>query len=371
MLGCRGVPAAYSGVERHVEELGARMAAAGHEVVVFGHGAGAAGTYRGMVQRALPTIHTKHLETITHTALSTAASLRGFDVVHYMAIGPGLLAPLPKLLSRAVVVQTIHGRDSEREKWGRGARTVLRTAEWASTRVPDTTIVVSRTLQAHYERHGGRRTVFIPNGVTAPPAPEPERLARFGVAPGGFVLFVGRLVPEKAPDLLIEAYRRSSISMPLLIVGGSAHTDRYVARLEQAAAEDDRIRLTGPVYGDDVSALFGSAAAFVSPSNLEAGAPLTVLEAAVAGVPVVVSDIEPQRELVTHDVAGARLFRAGDADSLREALHRALADPTAEREAARALAPAVAAAHDWDDIAARTLSTYQQALEQRGGRGRR
>ena len=359
------MPAAYSGVERHVEELGARVAAAGHEVVVFCHGRGPDGRYRGMEQRHLPAIPTKHLETITHTILATGAALRGFDIVHYMAIGPGLLAPVPKLLSRAAVVQTIHGRDGERDKWGAVAKAVLRAAEWTSARVPDTTIVVSQTLRAHYANHHGADTVFIPNGVTVPPPPDPVRLERFGVEPARFVLFVGRLVPEKAPDLLIRAYRGTSIDLPLLIVGGSAHTDDYVAQLEREAAGDPRIRMVGPVYGEDVSTLFGSAAAFVSPSNLEAGAPMTVLEAAVAGVPVIVSDIEPQRELVDEDVPGARLFRAGDEASLRDALARALAHPQGERSAAQAKIAKVLAAHDWDDIAARTIATYETALAQR------
>jgi glycosyltransferase involved in cell wall biosynthesis len=362
MVGSRGVPARYSGIERHIEELGARLADAGHEVVVFCHGRSDERSYRGMHLRHLPIIPTKHLETISHTTLSTAAVLRGFDIVHYHAIGPGLLAPVPRYLSKAAVVQTIHGRDGERDKWGRGAKAVLSLAEWASARVPNTTIVVSATLRDHYARRYGSSTVFIPNGVIPPRAVQPSKLDRFGVEPHGYVLFVGRLVPEKAPHLLIDAYKRSTLTMPLLIVGGSAHTDAYVAELERQADTDPRIHVVGPVYGEEVDALFGNAALFVSPSNLEAGAPITVLEAAAVGTPVLVSDIEPQRELVTEDGPGARLFSAGDESSLVAALERSLLDPDAERAAARARIPSILAAYDWDMIAAQTIDAYEQTL---------
>ncbi|MCU1377207.1 MAG: glycosyltransferase, partial [Acidimicrobiales bacterium] len=129
---------------------------------------------------------TKHLETISSTALATASALVGFDVVHFHALGPGLLAPAPRFLGRARVVQTVHGRDGQRAKWGRGARLVLGVAERMSARVPDATIVVSDTLAAHYREEHGCRADMIPNGATPPRPVGPEVLAeRFGLRPGG------------------------------------------------------------------------------------------------------------------------------------------------------------------------------------------
>ncbi|HMC41504.1 MAG TPA: glycosyltransferase family 4 protein, partial [Acidimicrobiales bacterium] len=201
MLGHRGVPARYSGIERHVEEIGARLAARGHNVVVFCRTNGSRDrpeTYRGMSLAHLPAITTKHLETITHTGLSTLRAMRGFDVVHFHAVGPGLLAPLPRYLSGARVVQTVHGFDADRAKWGATARRVLQVAQHMSARVPDATITVSRFLQDEYRRRYRRETIFIPHGVIQPePRPAHEIMQRYDLRPGGYVLFVGRLVPEK------------------------------------------------------------------------------------------------------------------------------------------------------------------------------
>jgi glycosyltransferase involved in cell wall biosynthesis len=371
MLGSRGIPARYSGVERHVEELGARLVERGHDVVVFCNNAQVddrSPTYRGMALRHLPAVPTKHLETISSTALATASAMVGFDVVHYHALGPGLLAPAPRWLSRAAVVQTVHGRDGHRAKWGTGARLVLGLAERMSARVPDATIVVSSTLAGDYRRAYGTEPDVIPNGVTAPEPVGPEVVAeRFGLAPGGYVLFVGRLVPEKAADLLVRAFAHVETDLRLVVAGGSAHTDGYVQHLRRLAALDDRVVLTGPVYDEACQALLRHATVFVSPSELEAGAPLTLLEAAMHGTPVLVSDIAAQREGVPVDGPGQRLFTAGDEADLAAALARVLADVEGERAGAESMRRRLSGLHDWEAVTSATEAVYRRVA----GRTRR
>src|SRR5262244_1665114 len=78
MLGTRGVPASYSGFETCAEELGARLAQRGHEVTVYcrvPHVSYPGAAYRGMRLVKLPTIRSKHLDTITHTLLSSIHAL--------------------------------------------------------------------------------------------------------------------------------------------------------------------------------------------------------------------------------------------------------------------------------------------------------
>ena len=121
MIGQRGVPATFGGIEHHVEELGSRLVERGHEVTVFcrtNYVHEPLGEYRGMRLRHLPTVGTKHLDAIAHSASSTWSALRegGFDIVHYHALGPGLMAFAPRLASRAKVVLTAHGLDYERAK---------------------------------------------------------------------------------------------------------------------------------------------------------------------------------------------------------------------------------------------------------------
>ena len=364
MIGQRGVPATFGGVERHVEELGSRLAARGHEVIVYArtnYVEQRRDTWRGMSVRNLSTIDSKHLDAIVHSAKATLAAMRaGVDVVHYHAVGPGLPSPLPRFASRAKVVHTIHGRDSERAKWSRPAQIVLRTAEWMSARVPDETIVVSRHLGEHYEQAYHRRTTWIPNGVDEPTVRAPSTIAeRWGLTTGSYLLFLGRLVPEKAPDLLIRAFRRLPGDLRLVIAGGSSYTDEYVALLEREAALDPRVVLAGYVFGTELDELYSNAAAFVLPSYLE-GLPLTLLEAGSYGTPVVASDIPPHVEIVGADAPGHRLFPSGDEDALVEAIRRATAETKVEREGAAAFRGEVLATYRWDTVTDTTEDLYRR-----------
>jgi glycosyltransferase involved in cell wall biosynthesis len=365
MLGLRGVPATFGGIERHVEEVGARLVEMGEDVTVFcrnNYAADRRAEHRGMRLRYLPTVGTKHLDAIVHTGLAAPLSLAGFDVVHFHAVGPGLLSPLPAYLSHARVVQTVHGLDSERQKWGPLATAVLRAGEWLSARVPDTTIVVSRVLEQHYLRRYGRLTHYVPNGIEVqPPAGGDEVLRRLGLRPGGYLLFVGRLVPEKAPDLLLRAFALVKTDLRLVVVGGSSHSDEYVATVEGLAAGDDRVLLTGYLYNHDLAQLYAHAAAFVTPSTME-GSPLTLLEAAAAGTPVLASDIPAHLELLGVDSAGRRSFPAGDAQALAASISRVTADLDAERLGAARLREELLAARSWDAVAAATQDVYRRVL---------
>lgn len=366
MVGQRGVPATWGGVERHVEELGARLADRGHEVTVWSRAGYDDGRrrHRGMRVRRAPTVDDKHLEASVHAALATAAATAARpDIVHLHALGPGLFAPLPRLAGTRVV-QTVHGFDHQRGKWGRVAGSVLRAGAWTSERSPHAVIGVSRQVADHYATHGRGLAVHVPNGVATPSTPDPSRLARFGIEPDGYVLWVGRLVPEKAPDLLVRAFARVPGDVRLVICGGSSHTDRYAAKVARLAAADPRIVLPGVVLGEDLSALYAHTAAFAIPSTLE-GLPLTLLEAAAHAAPVVASDIAPHREVLVADGPGRRLVPAGDVRAVAAGLDRVLTSPTTERAGAEHLRREVLARYDWDAAADATEAVYLAVL----GRG--
>jgi len=363
MLGTRGVPATFGGIEHHVEEIGSRLVARGHEVTVYSQskylGGARVQDHRGMRVVRVPTLPTKSLEAIAHSAMSTVAAMsRGYDVVHYHAVGPGLVAPLPRYLGSARVVQTIHGLDGDRAKWGRAAQTILNLATWMSAHVPHNTVTVSSALADHYRLRYGRSCTTIVNGVT-PRAPRPADIIRskYGLGHGDFTLFVGRLVPEKRPDLLIRAFAELDTASRLVIVGGSSYTDDYVAELRRLAARDDRVVMPGYVYGDELDEFFTNASAFVQPSALE-GLPLTLLEAMGSGIPVIASDIAPHLEVVGRSRTGARLFHEGDLGSLVEALQWAQKDPEAERRAAATDAACVARTFNWNACVDRLEAVY-------------
>lgn len=371
MIGQRGVPATFGGVERLVEEVSAELVARGHHVTVYcrpNYTAGRPAAYRGMRLRYVPTVGTKHLDAVVHSLLCTLDAMRMRpDVIHYHAIGPAVCAALPRIATRSTIVVTVHGMDNERAKWGSWPRRLLTVAAWLSARVPAATLTTSATLQEQFRALGGRRVVHVRHGVRAvSPRPATEISSRWGLFPGSFFLFVGRLVPEKRPDLLLRAFRRLPGEYRLVLAGGSSFTDDFVQTLLRLAARDRRILLPGYVYGEVLQELYSNAAAFVQPSELE-GMPLTLLEAASYGTPVVASDIPPHVELLGAERPGQRLFADGDEDSLLTALQRVLLDPGEERRGAAALRERIVAGHDWAVAAAQTEAVYRDA----GAGGRR
>lgn len=371
-VGTRGVPAAEGGVERHVEELGSRLAARGHDVTVYcrtNYVTDRREAHRGMRLRYVASAGTKHLDFIAHSAASTILTMRRPpDIIHYHAIGSALVAPLPRYLSRTGVVLTVHGLDYARQKWTGAARAALKVAERLSARVPHTTIVVSRALADHYATRLGRVPVYIPNGMPeATLRPRGPAVERLGLAGHDYVLFVGRLVPEKAPDLLVRAFREVPGDARLVIVGSSGFTDAYAGLVRNLAAVDPRVIMAGGVFGDELAELYSNAAAFVLPSSLE-GLPITLLEAVAHRAPVIVSDIAPHLEVVGADGPGHRVVRQGDARALTSSITAAIQDRGGEMLGASALFDLVSAQYSWDVITTETEQVYANVLARRTAR---
>jgi len=366
MVGQKGMPATYGGVERHVQELAVRLVESGHQVVVYNRPSYAdddVHDFRGVRVVTLPSLATKHLDAITHVALCTAHALRSdADIVHYHAIGPALLSWVPRLRRTGVVV-TIHGQDWQRPKWGPVAAMALRAGEWMAMHAPHRTIVVSESLSNRLSLEYGRSTDFIPNGITLDAEEDRSILDELGLEPGKYVFFASRLVPEKGAHYLIEAYRRTRMKLPLVIAGDSSFSSGYVRTLH-AGSTGDGVIFPGYVYGQRLAALFKNAALFVLPSDIE-GLPIVLLEALGYGTPVLASDIPPNRE-VLGDLG--RTFRVGDVDDLAKQLVACLGELPSLSEQARQTAATIGAAYDWDVVTAQTIAVYEGVLSETHGR---
>lgn len=386
ILGLRSIgPTALGGIEKVVEELSTRYVNEGHEVTVFVRARYAAGSgteYKGVRLKPLPAVYTKHLEAITNTIIAILYSLRGYDIVHVNALGPALLSFVPRLFGRKVFV-TVHGQDWKREKWGRFASRVLRLGEWAAVTFPTRTIVVSRTLREYEKEHFGRDVLFIPNGVNPPDANvEPRDDGRF--PKDGYVLFMGRLVPEKGCHFLIRAFRSLRTSKKLVIAGAALHTDKYAAELRRLAEGDDRIEFVGPIYEEEKDTAMRNALLFVLPSTIE-GMAIVLLEAMSYGKCCLCSDIDENLEVVyptsepgtavtindkfVADGGGlpdahmrGMCFRSGDVDDLAAKLEFLIEHRTAVNALGAAARKHVAEYHDWDRIARLHLDAYGEAL---------
>jgi glycosyltransferase involved in cell wall biosynthesis len=373
MIGQKGWPPVHGGIERHVAELATRLAARGILIDIYSrpHYSAARGEVApGIRVRRLPSIPTKHLDAITHSALATLDVLaRRVDVVHYHALGPGLLAGLPRWVGRRATVVTVHGLDWQREKWGPVARAVLRCGERACVRQPHRTIVVSRALQDHFRERRSCETVLIPNGI-APPVHRAPHLIRERGVPERYVLFVGRLVPEKGCHLLTAAWARLPAEirrgMALVIAGDAGFTDAYARRL-RAEASPDTLFL-GYVHGEILDELYTNAELVALPSTLE-GLSIALLEGMSYGRCCLVSDIPPNRE-----AAGscARLFPSGDVATLGRELASLLADPGSRARLGAAARSHALENYSWDRAADQTAALYRELLASRAaGAGRK
>lgn len=323
MIGQKGIPALWGGVERHVEELSTGLVSRGHNVTVYGRGwytrAAQNGTttplmhtYKGVHIVYVPSIRTKHLDTISHVLGATFHALfQHYDIIHYHGVGPSLLAWIPRVLCpRTKIIATFHSPDRLHGKWGTIAKLVLTWGEWASCHFAHETITVSQTLQRYAADTYKVPTIYIPNGVTLQEdcarITNMENILRgFNVRAGRYVVIMARFVSHKGIHLALEAWRRALRDYPtrmrglrLVVIGDEQGEREYAQAIRRMAKKIPHVILTGWQNTDTVHTLLSQSLMFVQPSQSE-GMPLSVLEAMSHGKPVIASDLPEHRELVT------------------------------------------------------------------------
>jgi glycosyltransferase involved in cell wall biosynthesis len=218
-------------------------------------------------------------------------------------------------------------------------------------------IAVAPTLAERLRRQfpsRADRIRYIPNGAPDLPAhlTAEQVLADFGLEPKRYVLAIGRLVPEKGFDRLVRAFRTAGDTRKLVIVGSDIHGSAYSRELLEQA--DGQVRFLGAQPRSVLRRLYEQADLFVLPS-LHEGLPISALEAAACGTPMLLSDIVPNRDL---GLEAGNYFPAGNEAALTAALRRPSADYAYDVERMRE-------AFDWTRIAERTLEVYRKALPAR------
>lgn len=357
-IGGRGVISKYSGIESYYEEVGRRLAGMGHEVTVYcrNYFTPAITEHNGMRLVRLPTIRSKHLETLIHTLLSTVhAVTQPYDVVHYHALGPALFSLFPRLRGTKTAV-TVQGLDWQRKKWGRIASAILQLGERASVRLPNTTMVVSQALRQRYHDLHGVKAIYIPNGGVLRDRVPPRHILEWGLQPGRYVLFLGRFSPEKGCHLLVEAFEQIRTDVKLVMAGAVSYCDDYCSELRTHASE--RIRILGWVSGEALDELLTNAMIFVLPSDME-GLSLALLDAMGAGLCVLTSDVPENREAT--EGAGFT-FRCGSAVDLADRLRFLMANPTVRAAAGKAARRRIEDQYQWQKVAEGIEDAYFEAL---------
>lgn len=371
VLGHKRIPSREGGIEIVVEELATRMATLGHDVTCYnrkGHHVSGQefdsninnGTYRDVKIKSVFTIDKKGLAAMTSSFFAAVkAAFSKYDVVHFHAEGPCAMMWIPKMFGKRCVA-TIHGLDWARSKWGGFATKYIKFGEKVAVKRADEIIVLSKNVQQYFKDTYNRETVFIPNGVSKPEIREAREITeKFGLEKDSYILFLGRIVPEKGVHYLIEAFKNVNTDKKLVIAGGASDTDEYMNELKTLASGDGRILFTGFVQGRLLEELYSNAYVYTLPSDLE-GMPLSLLEAMSYGNCVLGSDISEIAEVVEDK---AVLFKKSDVNDLQEKL-QCLADNADIVKGYKDTATEyICDKYSWDDVVEKTLELYIKADE--------
>lgn len=351
------------GIEVVVNELATRMAAKGHKVICYDrrskHVSGATldipTDTKGVQIIPVWTIDRKGLAAFTSSLVAALrASFSKADVVHIHAEGPAAMAWIPKLFGKRVIV-SVHGLDHLRaEKWSGFGRRYIYFGEKVAVKCADEIIVLSKNLQNYFMDKYNRKTVFIPNGVNKPQSVPAKMITeKWGLTKDSYVLFLGRIVPEKGLKYLVQAWNGLKTDIKLVIAGGSSDTKSFMDELK--GMSNDNVIFTGFQQGQILEELYSNCYLYCLPSDLE-GMPLSLLEAMSYGNCCVVSDIPECAEVVEDK---AVVFKRSDVSSLRTTLQDLLDDESRVTDYKNKAADFICSKYNWDDVVDRTLELYQ------------
>lgn len=370
MLGHKRIPSREGGVEIVVSELSTRMVKKNCEVTCYnrkGHHVGGASfdtekvsDYYGVRLKEVFTFDKKGLAAMTSSFFASIKAAFGrYDVVHFHAEGPCAMLWLPKLFGKRCIA-TIHGLDHQRAKWGRLAAWYIKAGEKCAVRKADEIIVLSENIKNYFADTYNRKTVYIPNGVSRPEILSAcEITDKFGVCKDDYILYLGRLVPEKGIHYLIEAFKNVKTSKKLIIAGGSSDTSEYEKELRTLAEGDDRIIFTGFVQGTLLGELYSNAYIYVLPSDLE-GMPLSLLEAMSYSNCCLTSDIPECAEVVGDKGV---VFKKSNVVELHSKLQYLCDDRQVVDDLKSKASDYVCEKYSWDSVVEKTLNIYKNIQE--------
>lgn len=369
VIGAKSLPPRQGGIEHHCAEIYSRLVAQGHSVDFFARSnwtrlpAFRCHDFRGIRVMTLPCSRLRGTDAFTSAALGALLTLGNrYDIVHFHGLGPALFSWLPRFFSSAKVVVTCHGLDWQRAKWSKFASRLIQLGEKVTAKVADEIVVVADNLQDYFWKTYGRDASYIPNAPATYATSDPDSTyttTTLGLEPGRYIVFLGRLVPEKCPDLLIQAFKRLQPSGWKLVLVGNYDGSSFHSKLLNLSTGDSSIVFTGELRGAKLADVVRGAGLFVLPSNLE-GLPLALLEAMHEGVPVLASDIPPHRKLLGSD--RGLLFRTEDLESCIEQLNWAIQHPQEMQAMSQKAQAHITMLYNWNEITNDYLNLYEQLL---------
>lgn len=370
MLGQKRIPSREGGVEIVVEELSTRMVKLGHNVVCYNRSGKHAldkskknedlKTYKGVMLRKVITIDKKGLAAMTSSFFATIKVLFSkSDVVHYHAEGPCAWMWIIKWFSKKRIIATIHGLDWQRAKWGNFAAKYIKFGEKMAVKYADEIIVLSKNVQDYFKKEYNRETVFIPNGVNKPKIEKADIITeKYGLKKDDYILYLGRLVPEKGIHYLIDAFNKIETDKKLVIAGGASDTDSYFVELKEMSKDNKNIIFTGFVEGKELSELYSNAYIYCLPSDLE-GMPLSLLEAMSYKNCCLTSDIKECSEVTQNNGV---TFKKSNVKNLAKILQSLCDDVKEVKKYKDEAQDYILSKYNWDDVVDRTLKLYKREM---------
>lgn len=367
MIGHKRIPSREGGVEVVVEELSTRMVEQGHEVICYNRGGKHVSgknyaisnlkEYKGVKLVKCLTIDKKGLAAITSSFFGSIKILFSKnDIVHYHAEGPCTMIPIIKFFSKKKVIATIHGLDWQRAKWGGFATKYIKFGEKMAVKYADEIIVLSKNVQKYFKDTYNRKTVFIPNGVNKPTNIKASIIKnKYNLKKDDYILFLGRMVPEKGIHYLIDAFKNIKTDKKLVIAGGASDTNSYYSELQDKARDNKNIIFTGFVQGQELEELYSNAYIYCLPSDLE-GMPLSLLEAMSYGNCCLTSDI-PECATVMEDKGIT--FKKSDINDLNNVIQDLLNNKDKVSNYKKNAKKFIINKYNWNDIVDETLGLYR------------
>ena len=362
-IGHKRIPSNEGGVEKVVEQQATRMVERSHQVVAYNRGGHNVfgkefdnekrKEYKGIRIVTVPTTKGSSSVPIYSFLATMHAVFKRYDCVSYNASGSCAMIPLAKLF-RLRTIASLHGIDSQRDKWGGFASRYLEFGEKMAAKKADVCLVLSENMKQYIKDKYGADAVTFANGIDKPKKLAPNLIKEYGLDTDNYVLSLGRIVPEKGLQYLIEAFRRCKTKKKLVVAGGAESNREYYESLTELAKGDDRIIFTGFVRGDTVAELYSNAYLFALPSNLE-GMACALLEAMSFSNCCLVSDIPENTEVVENK---AEWFKKGDADDLYEKLSYLLSHEDAVRKYKEEAQDFILNKYSWDTVVDQMLRVY-------------
>ena len=377
-------PRIVGGIARVVHDLSKRLIKDGHEVTVVTYRDNAdvpeyendkgVNVYRVDNYMIHPNNFIDWIMQLNFNMLSKATEIinkeGGFDVIH---AHDWLVTYAAKSLKNAYdipIVATIHATEAGRNSGIHDeTQRYINDTEWLLTYEATEVIVNSNYMKNEIQRLFGLpfdKINVIPNGINLSNFTGIERdydfRRQYAMDNEKIILYVGRLVYEKGVQHLIAAMPKilsNYNDAKLIIAGRGGMMDELRAEANNLGL-NDKIYFTGYLNSKQVQKMYKCADVAVFPSTYEPFG-IVALEAMLAGVPTVVSDVGGLDEIVTHGVDGMKSY-AGNANSIADSVTALLYDHQLATNVSKKAKQKVKDQFNWEKIAQDTHFTYEKAI---------